>query len=247
MFFFKKKKQLDFERIERVDERLKHVAFIMDGNGRWAQRRGMAREMGHVEGAKTFERLVRYCGDIGIGHVTVYSFSTENWQRPKNEVDAIMKLLSQYIDSAKEKLDENKIRFIFLGDKSVFDAELREKMLELERISEKYSLILNLAVNYGSHDEIAHACNELIKEGCSSVTPDDIASKLYTSASPYPDLIIRTGGDKRLSNFLLWQAAYSEFYFTSVLWPDMDEAELDRAVYDFYSRKRRFGRVDSTK
>ncbi len=244
MFFFKKKKKLEFERVERVDGRLRHIAFIMDGNGRWAQNRGLSREMGHREGAKTFERLVRYCGDLGIGHVTVYSFSTENWQRPKNEVQAIMKLLSQYIDSAKEKLDENKIRFIFLGDKSVFDEKLREKMLELERISEKYSLILNLAVNYGAHDEIAHAFSELIKEGKTSVTPDDIASKLYTAASPYPDLIVRTGGDKRLSNFLLWQAAYSELYFTQVLWPDMNEEEVDRAISDFYTRKRRYGKVD---
>jgi undecaprenyl diphosphate synthase len=245
MLFSRNKKPEKQKRIERVDSRLSHIAFIMDGNGRWAQRRGLPREMGHKEGAKTFERLVRYCGDIGISHVTVYSFSTENWQRSKSEVDSIMQLLSRYIDEAKAHLEENAIKFVFLGDKAVFSPALREKMIELEKISAHFNLTLNLAVNYGAHDEIVHACNQLISEGYSTVTADDIASKLYTAQSPYPDLIVRTGGDLRLSNFLLWQAAYSELYFTDVLWPDMTAKDVDMAVSDFYRRKRRYGKVDT--
>lgn len=243
MRFFKKKEKK--QNLITVDERLSHIAFIMDGNGRWAQKRGLPREMGHKSGAKVFEKLVRYCGDIGIKYVTVYSFSTENWQRPKSEVDAIMKLLSEYIDEARNHLEENKIKFVFLGDKAVFSPELRNKMIELENVSARYSLTLNLAVNYGAHDEIANACNALIAEGAKKVTPDDISAKLYTSGSPNPDLIVRTGGDIRLSNFLLWQAAYSELYFTDVLWPDMTENDVDTAISDFYKRKRRYGKISA--
>ena len=224
-----------------VDGRLSHIAFIMDGNGRWAKKRGLAREFGHVEGAKNFKRVVRHCGDVGIKTVTVYAFSTENWSRPQNEVKRLMQLLLDYINDALAVLEENKIRFVFLGDKSVLSSELRERACELEEKSKDYPLTLNIALNYGGRAEIVHACNLLIGEGKASVTEEDISSHIYTKDSPDPDLIVRTGGDFRISNFLLWQSAYSELCFTKTLWPDLDERELDDIIRNFYGRHRRFG------
>jgi undecaprenyl diphosphate synthase len=215
----------------------------MDGNGRWAKKRGLPREYGHVKGAENFQRVVRHCGDIGINTVTVYAFSTENWNRPENEVAQLMKLLLEYIDSAIRELEENKIRFIFLGDKQRLSPELRESMEKLEKLSEKYSLTLNIALNYGGRAEIVHACNALIKDGKTEVNEQDITSHLYTKQSPDPDLVVRTGGDFRISNFLLWQAAYSEFYFSDKLWPDLTPEDIDEIVTQFYTRKRRFGGV----
>ena len=234
-----------FKRITKtpttVDERLSHIAFIMDGNGRWAKKRGMPREYGHVKGADNFKKVLRYCGDIGIKTVTVYAFSTENWSRPIHEVERLMQLLTDYVKGALEQLDDNKIRFVFLGDKSSLSAELRTLTEELEEKSAHYDLTLNIALNYGGRAEIVHACNSLIKEGKDSVTEEDISSHIYTKNSPDPDLIVRTGGDYRISNFLLWQAAYTEFYFTKTLWPDLDEKEIDAIVRNFYGRHRRFG------
>ena len=225
----------------QVDARLTHIAFIMDGNGRWAKKRSMPREFGHVNGAKNFKKIIRYCGDIGIKMITVYAFSTENWKRPQHEVDAIMGLLSDYIDDAVASMDENNIRLVFLGDKSIFPAPLREKIDNVEEISKDKDLLLNIALNYGARAEIAHACNTLIDAGKKNVTEADVEAALYTAHCPDPDLIVRTGGDIRLSNFLLWQAAYAELYFTDTLWPDLSPHEIDRIVADFYKRKRRFG------
>ncbi len=226
-----------------VDERLSHIAFIMDGNGRWAKKRAMPREYGHSVGAGTFKKIVRYCGDIGIKIVTVYAFSTENWGRPQVEVDAIMKLLSEYIENAAEELEENKTRFRFIGDRSVFSTKLCEKINELEKQSERHGRTLNIALNYGSRKELVNAFSALIKEGATDITEEDITRNLYTAHCPDPDLIIRTGGDIRLSNFLLWQAAYSELYFTDTLWPDLKSKDIDEAVRDFYHRQRRYGKV----
>ena len=234
--FFKKKQP-----VATVDERLSHVAFIMDGNGRWAKKRSMPREFGHVNGAKNFKKVIRYCGDKGIKIITVYAFSTENWKRPKNEVDAIMKLLSDYIDDAVAMVDENNIQLHFLGDMSIFPPETRAKIANAEEVSKDKELVLNIALNYGSRAEIAHACEVLIESGKTSVSEDDVAKALYTAHCPDPDLIVRTGGDLRLSNFLLWQAAYAEFYFTDTLWPDLGEREIDKIIDEFYSRKRRYG------
>lgn len=225
----------------QVDARLTHIAFIMDGNGRWAKKRSMPREFGHVNGAKNFKKVIRYCGDIGIKMITVYAFSTENWKRPQHEVDAIMGLLSDYIDDAVASMDENNIRLVFLGDKSIFPAPLRAKIDNVEEISKDKDLLLNIALNYGARAEITHACNTLIDAGKKNVTEADVAAALYTAHCPDPDLIVRTGGDVRLSNFLLWQAAYAELYFTDTLWPDLSTHEIDRIVADFYGRKRRFG------
>ena len=225
-----------------VDERLQHIAFILDGNGRWARRRGMPREFGHVEGAKAFKRIVRYCGDIGIKVVTVYAFSTENWSRPKNEVDRIISLLDEYIAGAERELDENKIRYTFLGDKSVFPPDMAGRMTGLEKASSHYELRLNIALNYGSRAEIVKAASELAASG-EPITEDTLSAHLYTADCPDPDLIVRTANERRLSNFLLWQAAYSELYFTETLWPDMQPEDVDAAVADFYARERRYGGV----
>lgn len=222
---------------------LKHIGFIMDGNGRWAKKRGMPREYGHKFGADTFEKIMEYCGNMGVDATTFYVFSTENWKRPKKEVDSIMGLLSRYLDDCEKKLDKYDIRFIFLGDKSVFPHDMRKKMTEIEERSASHKYIVNLALNYGGRDEIVSAVNALIREGRGDITEQDITAALYTKESPELDLIIRTGGDMRISNFLLWQSAYAELYFTDVLWPDFSVKDVDAAVENFMNRKRRFGGV----
>ncbi|MHB1151961.1 MAG: polyprenyl diphosphate synthase [Eubacteriales bacterium] len=226
-------------------DRLRHIAFIMDGNGRWAKKRGMPREYGHKAGAETFRRITGYCKDIGIKIITVYAFSTENWKRPTHEVDMIMSLLLTYINEAIRDADKNRIRFIFIGDRSAFSEIIKTQMNKLETDTEKYNneYILNMAINYGGRDDIVHAVNSLITSGVTVVTEDDITGSLYTKDTPPPDLIIRTANERRLSNFLLWQAAYSELYFTETLWPDLSEHDIDEAVADFYSRIRRYGGI----
>lgn len=232
------KKSVDF----KVDSRLSHIAFIMDGNGRWAKRRGLPRKVGHKYGAQAFENTVRNCHKLGIKHVTVYAFSTENWSRPKEEIDAILDLMDKYIEEAK-KYDD--IRIIFLGDKKSLPENLQRKMLEIEESTAHYDNILNIAFNYGGRSEIVNACNQLISEGKTSVTEEDISSHLYTIASPEPDLIVRTANEFRISNFLLWQCAYAEFYISKALWPDFDMKELKKAINSFYNRERRFGGLNS--
>ena len=225
---------------------IRHIAFIMDGNGRWATRQGLSRADGHKAGAKVFEEVAEYCHSLGIPCVTVYAFSTENWRRPKAEVDALMRLFSGYIDRASKRFHEKKVRVVFLGDKSVFPRKLRKQMETLEEGSAVYSDTLNIAFNYGARDELVHAVNAAIAEGKTSLTEADIERHLYTAASPDPDLIVRTAGEMRLSNFLLWQAAYSEFYYTDVLWPDMKPADVDAACLAFLKRKRNFGGIKET-
>lgn len=224
----------------KIDDRLKHIAFIMDGNGRWASKRGMPREFGHKKGVEVFSQITEYCHNIGIKYITVYAFSTENWKRPQREVEAIMKLLDEYLDKSISK--EARVRFI--GDTSKLDSALVEKIHAMEEKTKSGTSVLNVALNYGSRSEIVSAFNKLLAEGKTEISEQDITSALYTYGCPDPDLIVRTGGDLRISNFLLWQAAYSELYFTETLWPDMTSAEVDKAVEDFYSRKRRFGGLD---
>lgn len=232
----------------QIDDRLKHVAFIMDGNGRWAQKWGMPRYYGHKYGAKKFREILEYCLDLDIKVTTVYAFSTENWSRPKKEVDAIMKILDSYLDECYEKKDGYDVHYRFIGDMSLFTAypggiSICKRMDELDALTAHKGHTINIAINYGGRDEIVAAVNKLIKMGKTEVTKEDISSSIYTAGYPEPDLIIRTGGDLRISNFLLWQSAYSELYFTDVLWPDLTKADVDRAVEDFYSRKRRYGGV----
>ena len=226
-----------------VDERLRHIAFIMDGNGRWATERGMPREYGHSHGAETFRRIGRYCASIGLKCMTVYAFSTENWKRPKSEVDTIMGLLSHYIDECARGMEEEQIHLRFIGNLEVFSPDLREKMEQIDKATAEKPFLLNVAINYGGREELVQACNRLIAEGKSSVTEEDICRAVYTAGCPDPDLIVRTGGDLRTSNFLLWQSAYAEYYFTDVLWPDFSPKDVDQAISAFYARKRRYGGV----
>jgi undecaprenyl diphosphate synthase len=222
---------------------LSHIAFIMDGNGRWARKRSLPREAGHKVGAATFKKIVRYCGDIGIDYITVYAFSTENWSRPKSEVDSIMRLLDDYIKTARDTDDENHVKYIFLGDMSALEPELQAKCSKLEELTVNNKTTLNIALNYGGRAEIVHAVNEALANSVQKITENDIENHLYTAGSPDPDLIVRTAGEIRISNFLMWQSAYSEFYFTDVLWPDMNSDEVDRAIIDFSKRRRNFGGV----
>lgn len=226
-----------------------HIGFIMDGNGRWASKRGLPRSVGHKEGAETFNRITRRCKDLGVKYVTYYAFSTENWSRPADEVNALMKLFEQYLGDAEKYVKDN-TRLVFLGDKSRFSEKLRLRMEELEEKSRDFdSMTVLLAMNYGGRDEIVRAARKaaaLVKDR--SITPDQIdeslfSSLLYTGGIPDPDLIIRPGGEKRLSNFLTWETAYSELYFTDVLWPDFNAKELDKALEDFAQRGRRFGGI----
>ena len=239
---FGRKKKPSVEKVQ-VDERLRHIAFIMDGNGRWAQRKGMPREYGHSHGAATFKKIGRYCESIGLQFMTVYAFSTENWKRPQKEVDTIMKIFDSYIEECFSEMEEDNVHFRFIGNLEIFPKELQEKMNRIDRETSHKPFILNIAVNYGGREEIVHACNALIKQGKTEVTEEDICKNIYTACCPDPDLIVRTGGDLRTSNFLLWQSAYTEYYFTDVLWPDFTSEDVDRAVAAFYSRKRRYGGV----
>lgn len=232
---FKTKKEF------KVDSQLSHIAFIMDGNGRWAKKRGLPRKIGHKFGAKAFEETVKNCHSLGIKTVTVYAFSTENWSRPQEEVDAILNLMRSYIDEAK-KYDG--VRVIFIGDKSPLPDDIKHLMINLENSTEHFPNILNIAFNYGGRAEIVHACNDLIRSGKQSISEDDISNHLYTKISPDPDLIIRTANEFRLSNFLLWQCAYSELYVTKTLWPDFNMKELMKAIKSFYARNRKFGGIN---
>ncbi len=231
-----------------LEEKLKHIAFIMDGNGRWAQRKGFPREHGYKAGSETFRSVVDYCNKIGIKYVTAYAFSAENWTRPKHEIDALMSLFSIYLKEALKDADKNRIRFIFIGDRTALDKNLSELMGKVEEATIKYASFhtLNMAINYSGREEIVSAVNRLLKKGKTNITEDDISSEIYTHESPPPDLIVRTAGEYRLSNFLLWQSSYSEFYTTDTLWPDMTDRDIDIAVENFLGRTRKFGGANPT-
>lgn len=228
---------------DKLDERLRHIAIIMDGNGRWATKRGLPREVGHKHGAGALRKILQYCGKIGLESLTVYAFSTENWKRPQKEIDSIMSLLDQYVSECEKDIGKYDIFYHFIGDRSRFDKALQQRIDNIERQTENNRFVFNIAFNYGGRSELARAFSRLAKKGRTEVREEDISAELYTVRSGDPDLIIRTGGDLRISNFLLWQAAYAELYFTDTLWPDFGPAELDRAICDFYARKRRYGGV----
>jgi undecaprenyl diphosphate synthase len=225
----------------KVDDSFRHIAFIMDGNGRWAKKRGMPREYGHKAGAETFRKICAYCHEVGFKAVTVYAFSTENWKRPKHEVDAIMNLLDGFLNELMKDHEKYQNRIRFIGDTSVLPPAMREKIDYAESLNPNSDLIVNIALNYGGRAELVHAFHTLAANGKVSVTEEDISNTLYTSESGDPDMIVRTGGDLRISNFLLWQAAYAELYFTDKLWPDLTSSDVDDMVRNFYSRKRRYG------
>lgn len=227
-----------------------HVGVIMDGNGRWAKRRGLPRKMGHKVGAETFRTIVRYANRIGLRYMTMYVFSTENWSRPKDEVNAIMDLLRKYLEDVDNYRSEN-IRIRFLGDLTVFDAKMQARMAEIEKTSQDNTgLTLNLAVNYGGRSELTSAARQLALDAAAGkIRPEEIteqmlADRLYTKGEPDVDLIIRPSGEYRLSNFLIWQSAYAEYVFMDeILWPDFKPADLDRALEEYQCRNRRFGGV----
>ena len=245
--FFRKKaleQKVDFDNLP------KHIGIIMDGNGRWAKKRGLPRTSGHAVGAKTFERIVEYAGNIGVEVITVYAFSTENWRRPKEEVDALMEILEDYLDNGLQRLAGRDVQVHFIGDRSAFSDSFREKQLYMEKTTEKNSgLLLNIALNYGGRDEIIRAVKDIaqkVKDGemeIGDITEKDIATRTDTANQPDPDLIIRPSGEYRLSNFLLWQSAYSELWFSDILWPDFSNEDLLQAIYDYQKRTRRFGGV----
>lgn len=222
--------------------RLHHIAFIMDGNGRWAQKRNMPREYGHRAGAKAFREIALHCETLGLDAMTVYAFSTENWKRPAREVEAIMDLLEQYIDSCEKELQGHSVRFCFIGDRTPLRPVLQEKMARLEQATKSERMSLNIAINYGGRAELCRAA-EQCRESDQPITEEAMSAAMYTAHCGDPDMIVRTGGDLRISNFLLWQAAYAELYFTDKLWPDLTSEDVDRAIADFYSRKRRYGGI----
>lgn len=227
-----------------------HIGIIMDGNGRWAKKRGLPRKAGHTAGAKTFRKITRYCSDIGIKYLTVYAFSTENWKRPEDEVSSLMKLFKSYLEEALEDFKDDSIVVRFIGDKSPFSDELRTLMIENEESSkDRDGMVLNIAMNYGSRDEIVRAVKNIsskVANGDINLEEIDeklISDNLYTSGQPDPDLIIRPSGEYRISNFMLWQAAYTEFVIMNKLWPDFDKSDVDEAIKIYSSRNRRYGGV----
>lgn len=222
-----------------------HIAIIMDGNGRWAKKRGMPRSAGHVAGAKTFKNIARYCNKIGLKYLTVYAFSTENWKRPQDEVNGIMNLLRDYLKDAENFKDEN-IRVRFIGDLEPLADDIKALIEKNEKGSaDATGLNLNIAINYGGRDEITKAVQKIVGSGISanSITEDTISQNLYTAGMPDPDFIIRPSGEYRLSNYLIWQSAYAEYWFSDVLWPDFTPKHLDAAIDEFNKRNRRFGGV----
>ncbi len=225
-----------------------HVAIIMDGNGRWAKQRHRPRVFGHREGVKTVRRIVEDAADIGIKYLTLYSFSTENWTRPKAEISALFQLLKQYVEDDLESLDRNNVRVRILGNRDGLREDLLSVIHNVETTTEHNSeFFLNIAFNYGGRDEILRAVSRAAKAGVdvSRLTEHDVNAYLDTTDLPEPDLVIRTSGERRISNFLLWQAAYSEFVFTDVLWPDFSRADLEAALAEFQSRERRFGNLNA--
>ena len=248
MPFFKPRENtaalVDFDRLPR------HVAIIMDGNGRWAKKRGLPRTAGHAAGAENFRTIATYCKEIGLEYLTVYAFSTENWKRPADEVAAIMGLLKKYLIEAIEKMERDKVKMCFFGDLSPLPEDLRLLCEQTREISRHYDGVqVNICLNYGGRDELIRAAKAFALD-CASGRADpnhlseaQFSDYLFSRGVPDPDLVIRPSGELRISNFLLWQSAYSEFYYTDVLWPDFSKDELHRALAAYQHRQRRFGGV----
>lgn len=228
----------------------KHVAIILDGNGRWAKTKGMPRNYGHMQGSKNVEVICETAYKIGIQYLTVYAFSTENWNRPKDEVDALMKLLRNYMKTCLKTAEKNNMCVRVLGDLSGLEEDIRKRILELQEATKNNTgLHFQIAINYGSRDEILRAVKKMMEDTkAGMIRPENLDEALFeqyldTKDIPDPDLLIRTSGEQRLSNFLMWQLAYTEFYFTEVHWPDFSKKELEKAIEQYNSRERRFGKV----
>ena len=228
----------------------KHIAVVMDGNGRWARKRGLPRVAGHRKGVERARELTVACGELGVRYLTLFAFSSENWQRPATEVQVLLELFFTALDREIAKLHEQKVRFQVIGDTTAFGPELAERIRDAEALTrENDVLTLNIAANYGGRWDVAQACRTLARQVAGGdmkpddITPDAIERHLSTAGMPAPDLFIRSGGEQRISNFLLWQLAYSELYFTPVLWPDFGRPQLDEALAAYASRQRRFGKT----
>ncbi len=223
-----------------------HIAIIMDGNGRWARARNLPRLAGHRAGTENLRRVIRACVEFGVRYLTIYAFSTENWARPKEEVEGLMEIMEEFIDKELDELDAEGVQIRHLGRLDGIRPSLKAKIkASVERTQNNHRLVLNVAFNYGGRDEIVQAVRKIVREGIppEQITEETIANHLYTAGMPDPDLVIRTSGEIRTSNFLLWQAAYAEWYFTPVFWPDFGREHLLEAIADYNRRERRFGRV----
>lgn len=227
-----------------------HIAIVMDGNGRWAKKRGLSRSIGHKEGSSTLKKVSGYCDDLGIKYLTVFAFSTENWKRPKAEVDALMALLLDYLKNAERELGGRSIRIKVIGNPIGLSGEIQEQIKRVEKVTASNTgLQLNIALNYGGREEIVHAMKEIARDVASGklraqdIEEKTLSERLYTTGMPDPDLFIRSSGEQRCSNFLLWQCAYTEYWFTDTLWPDFKRDHLMQAIHDYQRRDRRFGGV----
>lgn len=222
----------------------RHIAVIMDGNGRWAKKRFLPRVMGHKRGLDALENMVKRCAELGVQYLTVFAFSTENWRRPEEEVSFLMGLFLQALQKQVQRLHENNMRVKVIGNRSRFSESIRQGIADAEALTAgNTGLTVTVAADYGGRWDILQAVNRLMEEGAAEVTEEALAKHLMLSEAPEPDLFIRTGGETRISNFLLWQMAYAELYFTDTLWPDFDDAALDAAIRSFQTRERRFGRT----
>lgn len=223
----------------------RHIAIIMDGNGRWAKQRGLPRTAGHAAGAEVFRRIANYCRTLGVEYLTVYAFSTENWKRSADEVAGIMRLLRRYLEEALADMEKNRVRFKFFGDLSRLSPDLQQLCRRAETRSADYDVQVNFCLNYGGRDEIVHAVKAYMEDAAAGkaaeLTEDVFSNYLYSGGVPDPELIIRPSGEQRISNFLLWQSAYSEYVFMDVLWPDFSTENLDQAIEEYHRRSRRFG------
>lgn len=246
MFFKKKARnpEIDYDRLPI------HIGVIMDGNGRWAKKRGLPRSAGHQAGADTLKKIVTECNKMGIRYITVYAFSTENWKRPKEEVDFLMNLLMNYLRDAERTLAGENVVIRAIGSRAELSTEMQEQILKTENFTkDNTGIVMNIALNYGAREELVRAAKKICEKAASGeIAPEDISAdmisdNLYTSGQPDPDLIIRTSNEQRLSNFMMWQASYSEFYFTKRLWPDFSISDLHEAIIEYQNRSRRYGGV----
>ena len=232
--------------VKNIEKFPKHIAIIMDGNGRWAKLKGMKRTDGHKKGVESVREITNACNEIGIEHLTLYTFSEENWFRPKTEVVSLMNLLVKSLEQEKKKLYNNNIKFFVFGDLKKINKYIRNKLNEVVELTKNNTgLNLNLAISYGSRQEILQAIKIMFDENIENINENTFNQYLYTKNIPEPDLLIRTGGDNRLSNFMLWQIAYTEIYFSKVYWPDFNKKELFIAINDYNKRERRFGKIHS--
>lgn len=233
-------------KIESLETIPMHVAIIMDGNGRWAMARGLPRLAGHRAGTENLRRIIEACVEFGIKYLTIYAFSTENWGRPENEVQGLLRILEDVIDRELDELHKEGVKLCHIGRLDKINPKIKQKVLDaIELTKDNDRLVLNVAFNYGGRDEIVHAIQQMIADGVEqdSITDETVSNYLYTAGVPDPDLVIRTSGELRISNFLIWQAAYAEWYFTPVYWPDFNRDELISALIEFNQRERRYGRV----